>query len=83
MTLASALLEAGAHVYLLDVLSAPSEVEYSALTSKAQEGGLSVAYYRVRLISGASCSLFTPLVSHTQGGCHEDRRGGRRLPVDS
>ncbi|EIN13081.1 oxidoreductase [Punctularia strigosozonata HHB-11173 SS5] len=47
MTLATALLEAGAHVYLLDVLPAPSEPEYKALSAKAQEAGLSVGYYKV------------------------------------
>jgi hypothetical protein len=47
VTLAAALLEAGSHVFCLDILSAPSPEEWRALTVKANAAGLTLRYKQV------------------------------------
>jgi len=47
ITLAAALLEAGAHVYCLDILPEPSPKEWAALVVKSKEHNLTVNYRQV------------------------------------
>lgn len=47
ITLAAALLEAGSHVYCLDILPEPSPKEWAALVVKAEALNLSVKYLTV------------------------------------
>lgn len=51
ITLAAALLEAGAHVYCLDILAEPSPKEWAGLIVKAQEYDLSVKYRQLDITS--------------------------------
>jgi NAD(P)-dependent dehydrogenase (short-subunit alcohol dehydrogenase family) len=53
LTLAFAVVEAGGHAALLDLLPEPSEPEYSALTRLAKQSGLTVTYHSCDVTSEA------------------------------
>lgn len=53
LTLAFAVIEAGGHAALLDLLPEPSEPEYSALTKLAKQSSLTVSYRKCDVTSEA------------------------------
>ena len=57
LTLASAVIEAGGHAALLDLLPSPSEPEYSALQKLATASSLTVSYHKCDVTSEADVTL--------------------------
>ena len=65
ITLAAAVLEAGGHVACIDILSAPSELEWASLQTIAKSSNLTVTYHRCDIILEDEVSATLDLIAET------------------
>ncbi|KAL5323231.1 hypothetical protein ACEPPN_007764 [Leptodophora sp. 'Broadleaf-Isolate-01'] len=65
ITLAAAVLESGGHVACIDILPAPSELEWASLQTIAKSSNLTVSYHRCDIILEAEVSAVLDLIAAT------------------
>ncbi|PVH87897.1 NAD(P)-binding protein [Cadophora sp. DSE1049] len=65
ITLAAAVLEAGGHVACIDILPAPSELEWASLQAIAKSSNLTVTYHRCDIIFEDEVSATLDLIADT------------------
>ncbi|KAG4423182.1 hypothetical protein IFR04_003680 [Cadophora malorum] len=65
ITLAAAVLEAGGHVACIDILSAPSELEWASLQAIAKSSNLTVTYHRCDIILEDEVAATLDLIADT------------------